>query len=213
MSSPTAALLAGFDFVRRNPFALVAAARNAAQLRVTVPLDVVRWGLGKIRSEVVGDFAVSSAPPGLALEMTASAMGAKVGIKAVLTVEELVLGPDVFRVTVRVTDLAIEPQGSAAGGPIAALLASGTIDLAKPGNLLAFLPKKPSLIAEAEGNRFVLDLLQLKSLRDNAMLMRGLRLVTPVLTIRDVVTEDDNLLVGLRVRPSGLPLILASLRS
>ena len=213
MSSPTAALLAGFDYVRRNPFALVAAAKNAAQLRLTVPLDLVRWGLGKIRSEVVGDFAVSSSPPGLALEMTASAMGTKVGVKAVVTIEEITLGPGLFRVSLRVTDLAVTPHDEAAGGPIQALLASGAIDLSKPGNLLGFLSKKPSLIAEAEGDRFVLDLLQLSSVRDNAMLMRALTLVTPVLTIRNVLTEDDCLLVGLRVRPSGLPLVLASLRS
>ncbi|MEO6954367.1 MAG: hypothetical protein ABI321_21395 [Polyangia bacterium] len=212
MSSPTAALLAGFDYVRRNPFALVAAAKNAAQLRLTVPLDVVRWGLGKIRSKAVGDFAVSSSPPGLLLELTASAMGAKVGIKAVITIEELTLGPGLFRVSLRVTNLAIEPQG-AAGGPIQALLASGAIDLSKPGNLLGFLPTKPAIVVEADGDRFVLDLLQVKSLRENAMLLRALTLVTPVLTIRDVLTEHDALLIGLRVRPSGLPLVLASLRS
>ena len=213
MSSPTAALIAGFDYVRRNPFALVAAAKNAAQLRVTVPLDVVRWGLGKVRSEVVGDFVVSSAPPGVAIEMTANAMGTKVGVKAVVTIEEITLGPDLFRVSLRVTDLAVAPQGEEAGGPIQSLLASGAIDLSKPGNLLSFLPKKPSLIAESEGNHFVLDLLQLAGLRDNAKLRRALTLVTPVLTIREVLTEDDALLVGLRVRPSGLPLVLASLRS
>jgi hypothetical protein len=206
------ALRQGLSYVRKNPFAVLQAAREAARMRLTIPLDLVRWGLGKIQSKSVGEFSVASVPPGVKLGLVAHVMGNSLRVGAVVTVDQLELGPGILRATLRVNGLTVEPQGIVAG-PIQALLSSGAIDLSKPGNLLGFLPKKPALIEEAHEDRFVLDLLKVGALRDNATLRRVLTLLGPVLAIRDVQTHDDALLIGLRVHPSGIPLLLAALRS
>jgi hypothetical protein len=206
----SSALSAGLGYFK-NPLSVLQAARDAAKLRLTVPLDLVRWGLGKIRSKAVGEFSVAAEPPGIRLGLVATVMGNQLRVGAVVNVEQIELGPDMLRLTIRVNGLAVEPQGMVAG-PISALLSSGAIDLSKPGNLMGFLPKKPAMIAEAKDDRFVLDLLQIASLRDNLRVQKILSMLTPVVTIRDLVTSGDALLVGLRFHPSGLPLLLAALR-
>ncbi len=211
MALPTAAIMAGFDYVRRNPFALVTVAREAARLRAVVPLDVIRWGLGKIRSSKVSDFTVAAESPGLNIGMTVSVMGSTLRVGGVLLIDEITVGPGTLRVAVRLHGLTVVPQGGAAG-PIQALLASGAIDLSKPGNLVAFLPKRPEVLAEAEGDRLVLDLMRVRSLADNPRVQRILGLVSPVVSVREVETVGDDLMVGLRISPMGLPMAIASLR-
>jgi hypothetical protein len=209
--SAAATLLAGFDYVRRNPLSLVTAAREAARLRLAVPLDLLRWGLGRIRSGKVSDFAVSAQPPGLGLGTTVSVMGQRLRVAATLRIEEITVGPGTLRTTLRVQGLTVDPLDGA-GGPVAALLSSGAIDLKKPGNLMGFLPQRPAMIVEAEDDRFVLDLLQIRALERNTRLQKILGLVSPVVSIREVETSGDELIVGLRVTPGGLPLAIAQLR-
>jgi hypothetical protein len=209
--SATAALRAGFDYVRRNPFALVTVARHAARLRLVVPLDVVRWGLGKIRSDKLSELAVSARPPGLGLELVANVMGNRLRVGGTLHIDEITVGPGTLRAEVRLRDLSLTQEGGA-GGPLQALLASGAIDLKKPGNLVAFLPERPALLVEADGDRFVLDLMQVRALARNQRLQRLLGLISPVVSIRDVDSDGDDLLIGLRITPTGLPVALASLR-
>lgn len=204
-------LRAGLGYFTKNPRTIVSAAREAARLRFTIPLDVIRVGLGKIRSKAVGEFSVASEEPGLRLGLVARLMGNELRIHAVVLFDEITLGPNLLRVAVRINGLTVEPQGNVAG-PISALLASGAIDLAKPGNLMGFLPKKPAMIADAKDDRFVLDLLQLDALRENPRVQKALAMLTPVLTIRDVQTRGEALLVGVRLHASGLPLLIAALR-
>ena len=144
-------LRAGLGYFTKDPRTIVSAAREAARLRFTIPLDVVRVGLAKIRSKAVSDFSVAAEEPGLRLGLVASLMGNQLRVGAVLLIDEIMLGPSLLRVALRVNGLTVEPQGNVAG-PISALLASGAIDLAKPGNLMGFLPKKPAMIAEATQN-------------------------------------------------------------
>jgi len=207
----TSVLRAGLGYFTKDPRTIVSAAREAARLRFTIPLDVIRVALAKIRSKAVSDFSVAGEEPGLRLGLVASVMGNKLRVGALLLVDEITLGPSLLRVALRVHGLTVEPQGNVAG-PISALLASGAIDLAKPGNLMGFLPKKPAMIADARDDRFELDLLQIPSLRDNPRVQKALTMLTPVLAIRDVQTRGDALLVGVRIHASGLPLLLAALR-
>ncbi len=211
MPLPTAALRAGLDYVRKNPFAFVTVVREAVRMRVVVPLDVVRWGLGKIRSSKLSELSVSAQPPGLGLGMVVSVMGSRLRVGGTLRIDEIRVGPGTLQVELRLHDLSVAPVDGPAG-PIQALLSSGAIDLTKPGNLVSFLPKRPELIAEAEGDRFVLDLMRVRKLADNPRVQKILGLVSPVLSIREVETGGDDLLVGLRVRPTGLPMAIAALR-
>ena len=210
MSTPTAALRAGFDYLRRNPLSLFTAARQAARMRLTIPLDLVRWGLGKIRSSAVGDFTVAASPPGMEVGLVASVMGNRLRVGGVVTIDDLAFSPDTLVLSVRLNGLKVEPLGG--GGPIQALLASGAIDLAKPGNLVGFLPTRPPMLVEAKDDRLGFDLLKVPALAKNTQLRRVLGLLAPVLSIRDVSTQGDDLLVGVRVTPSGIPLLLSALR-
>jgi hypothetical protein len=210
MMLPT--LLAGFDYVRKNPFALVTVAREAARMRMVVPLELVRWGLGKIRSNKISEIHVNAQPPGIGVGMNVSVMGAQLRVAGVVRIDEIMIGPGILRIELRLNNLSVQPLDANAGGPIQALLASGAIDLAKPGNLMSFLPKKPAMIAEADGDRFVLDLMRVGSLERNTRLQKILGLISPVLSIREVETAGDDLLIGLRVTPTGLPMALAALR-
>jgi hypothetical protein len=211
MSFPNAALRASFDYVRRNPLALVTVAREAAHQRVAIPLDIVRWGLGRIRSSKVSDFSVSSQAPGLGIGLTVDVMGSRLRVGAVVHIDQIDIGPGTLRVTLRLTGLSLDALGGAAG-PIQGLLASGAIDLTKPGNLVGFLPKKPPFLVEAEGDRFVLDLMQVPALAKNPRVQKIVGAISPVLSIRDVASHDDAIFVGLRIRPTGLPFMIAALR-
>jgi hypothetical protein len=74
------------------------------------------------------------------------------------------------------------------------------------------MPKKSPAIVEANKNRFVLDLLKIPKLAANPVVRRLLEIVTPLLSIVDVRTEADHLVVALRARPAGLSAALAALR-
>jgi hypothetical protein len=209
MSFPNAALRAGFDYVRRNPMSMLTVAREAAHQRVAIPLDLVRWGLGRIRSERVSSFSVSSQPPGLGIGLTVSVMGSRLRVGAVVHIDQIDVGPGTLRVALRLTGLAVDVIDGPAG-PIQGLL--GSIDLTKPGNLVGFLPKKPAFLVEAEGDRFVLDLMRIPALGNNPRVNKIIGAISPVLSIRDVASHDDALFVGLRLRPAGLPHMIAALR-
>ncbi len=212
MPSPTAALRASFDYVRRNPLSLISAVREAARLRLTIPLDLVRWGLGRINSDKVGDFTVAASPPGIELGLVAQVMGNGIRVGGVVKIEEVTFTAESLRLAIRLNGLRVEPLSSGPG-PIQALLASGAIDLSKPGNLVTFLPKRPAMLIEAEGDRLVFDLLKVPALAKNAKLRRALGALAPVLAVRDAVVQGDELLVGLRISPSGLPLLFSALRA
>ncbi len=209
MAMPTA-LRAGLDYVRKNPFSIFTAARQAARLRLTIPLDLLRWAVGKIPPGKVSDLAIAGAPPGIGVGLTVSVMGSQLRVGGVVKIDEITVGPGTLRVELRVHELAVKAVDGAAS-PITQML--GAVDLGKPGNLVSFLPKKPAMLVEAKDDRFVLDLMKLRKLGDNAKLQRALGLIAPVLSIRDVEVEGDDLLIGLRIRPTGLPRARAALRT
>nr|MBP6609281.1 hypothetical protein [Deltaproteobacteria bacterium] len=86
------------------------------------------------------------------------------------------------------------------------------MDLSKPGDMLAFLPFRPSVILSAQGDEFVLDLMQLPKLKHNPLAQRIVAAVSEILTIRELGTEDDMLVIGLRATPSGIVSALGHLR-
>lgn len=207
------ALRAGIDYVRRNPRELLFAAREAAGLRATIPLDALRWLVANLPAGRFAprDVVIGQQPPAITLAGTFSFMGQSLRASAAIRVEELVLGPDELRVTIRVTDLAAEALGSPTS-PLAMLLRSGSLDLSRPGKLLGFLPRRPAVIVEADEDRFVLDLLRAPRLAQSARLRRALSVIAPVLVIGDVSVEDDRLVVAWRPRLGGVADSVAALR-
>ena len=215
MALPLAsALRAGLDYLRRNPGELLFAARQAAGLRATIPLDALRWLVEQLPAgkHAPRDVLIGQQPPAITLGGTFEFMGHAVRVSAAIRIEELVLGPDELRVTLRVANLALDPQGSPTS-PLAMLLRSGSLDLTRPGKLLGFLPKRPAVIVEADDDRFVLDLLRAPKISGNARLRKLLSVIAPVLVIGDIHVENDRLLVTWRPRLAGVRESVAALRT
>jgi hypothetical protein len=208
---PRDALRAGADYVRRNPGVLLTVARNAAGLKLTVPLDSLRWLVEHApkNKKAPRDVALGTAAPALSVAMTSELMGNAFRAGSDVTVEELRAGPDELVVTLRVDNLSLKALG-AQDSPMANLFKA--MDMSNPAMLVGMMPQKSPALVEAKKNRFVVDLLKVPKIAANPLVRRALEVLTPVLSIADVRTEGDNLVVGLRAKPGGLSTALAAVR-
>jgi hypothetical protein len=139
-------------------------------------------------------------------------MGTPVRANAAIRVDEIDLSPESMRIGMRLSDVKLSLLAES-DAPVATLIKSGALDLSKPGNLVKFLPRRPPVIVEAEGDRIVVDLLKVPALAGNSRLRRVLAVLTPVVNVKAVETDRDHLYVALRASPRGLPRAIAALRS
>lgn len=215
MQLPLDALRAGLGYLRRHPTVLIAVARAAAGLRIMVPLDALRWFIGRASRARKGfkDVVVGQKPPSITFGATVDLMGNPLRAFAAIRIEELRIGPDELRVTLRLSDVRIEDLSGNPNSPVSVLLRSGALDLSKPGNLVNFMPKRPPALVEAKDDKLVLDLMRVPKIGENPRVRKILSVITPVLVIRDVRVEDDHLVVEWRPRFGGLTSSLAALRA
>jgi len=213
MLDARAVLNASVDYVRKNPDELLRAAVNAAGLRFGVPLAALRYlsSQAKLPRKAPKDIEIGSAPPAIRLSLTVDAMGTPLRASFAIRVDEIDLSPSAMRIGLRVSEMKLTLLGES-DAPVATLIKSGALDLSKPGNLVKFLPKRPPAIVEADGDRIVLDLMNVPAIAKNALLRRALAIVTPVVNVRAVETDRDHLYVALRASPRGLPRAIAALR-
>jgi hypothetical protein len=214
MSKARKAVTACLGYLKRHPFELLHVARKAAGLRISVPLDALRWMVDQIPpgKRAPKDVVLGEKPPAITFGATLNLMGTEVRAGAALRIEEILVSPAELRVTVRLADVRLEALGGG-DSPLAALLKSGALDLSKPGNLANFMPQRPPALIEAKDDRLVVDLMKVPKIAANERLRRILSVVTPVLAIRDVRVEDDHLQIGWKVRPTGVPTALFALRA
>jgi hypothetical protein len=208
---PRDALRASAGYIRRRPGELLNVARNAAGLKITLPLDVLRW-LDEHLPKKPGapkDLVLGAAPPSLSFAVTSELMGNAFRVGADVRVEEVKAGPDELQLAIRVGNMTLKALG-AQDSPMANLFKA--MDLSKPAALLNFMPHRPPAIVEAKDDRFVIDLLKVPKIASNPVVRRLLEVVTPVLSIGGVRTMGDHLVVALRARPAGLSSALAALR-
>jgi len=197
-----------FAYLVSKPDYLLRSAVNATKLRFGLPMDAVTWLLGKLsRGKLPEDLTLVAMPPGVQFAATFNVMGTALFVSAVVSVDTVQLSADSIRISLHIRDLAVKPP---LDSPMTAMLMM--MDLSKPGDMLAFLPFRPSVILSAQGDEFVLDLLQLPKLKQNALARRIVAAVSEVLTIRELGTEDDMLVIGLRAMPSGIVSALGHLR-
>ncbi|MGB0588879.1 MAG: hypothetical protein ACPGU1_04285 [Myxococcota bacterium] len=200
-------------YLRYHPETLVVLGRHALGRRVAVPLDLLRWaadqlppGAGKPESLVL-----TARPPALAVDAVVSLMGNnRLSVGASILVEAIELGPEVFRVALRVHE--VDVTALTPDSPLGKMVSAGFLDFSKPASLLSFLPKRPSVIADAAGDRFVLDLMKVPAIRRSAPLRRALATISPVLQVRELRTEGDWIVLQLHANPFGLAAALAGLR-
>jgi hypothetical protein len=201
--SPKVLLKTAASYLKAHPEEVVRAVRGVFGLRLGVPLDALRYFAHEMGqgSRAPRDVVIEARPPGLGLEMTVRAMGSTLRVALTLYVEELAVGPESAKVTARIADLSIKVlEGD--DTPLAGLIKSGALDLSKPGNLMAYMPKRPEMVVEAADDRVVLDLLKLPKLAQNGRVQRALTVVSPVLNVAAVRTRDDHLDVHFKADPS-----------
>lgn len=198
----------GLAYLVSHPDYLLRSLINAARMRVGIPLDAVHFLLGKAaRGKLPKDLTLTPMPPGLRAAATVDVMGTEMGVAATVTVESVLLSAESIRLQVRLRDLSIKvPETSPMAGMIAMM------DLSKPGDLLNFMPVRPPIILDAQGDLFVLDLMKLPKLAKNPLARRIVAAVSEVLAVRELVTENDLLVIGFRVMPLGILAAIGHLR-
>lgn len=215
MAKPNAKVILGAakEYLRRHPEEIGRALKGFFGLRVGVPLDSLRYfarefaPAGKVR-----DIVIDSAPPGLRVALTVEAVGSVLRVSQVITVEEVHISKEELRAIVRVSEMSLKVLDGFQT-PVAALVQSGALDLSKPGNLVAFIPKRPPAIVDAKDDRIVLDLLKVPKIADNPKVRRALSIATPVLGVRAIRCKDDHLDVYLRATASGIGEAISAART
>lgn len=203
------AVHSGISYLRSHPMYLVDAARNAARLQLSVPLDLLRWmierrprGKGPERIELY------ASPPALGVALTVDLYGTKIDVSANMGIEAVESQPDALRLSLRVRDLAVRaPEGSPASMMVQ------TLDLKRPGNLMNLMPQRHNALLEARDDLFVIDLLKIRKLAENQPLRKALAALSDSVSITRVYTEGDLLVIGINVNPFALPMAVARLRS
>ncbi|MCB9554655.1 MAG: hypothetical protein H6707_01045 [Deltaproteobacteria bacterium] len=194
-------------YVVARPKTVAGLARHAAAGRLAIPLDALRWLAESLISgkNAPRDLTIEARPPGIHLGATVKAMGATIRAAITVALSDIEISPSALRFTINLSDLDVKPVGDAnPSSPIVGLLNSGALDLSKPGNLLALIPSKPAAIVRIAEDHLVVDLFEVASIGQNPTVGKVLRALTPVLTISELRTAGDMLLIGFRVMPRGL---------
>ncbi|MBK8219084.1 MAG: hypothetical protein IPK71_35615 [Myxococcales bacterium] len=212
MLNPKAVLSAAVGYLRKNPDEVVKAATNATSLKFGVPLASLRWLAGQIQGKKAPkEVEIDSTPPALKFSAVIDAMGTPLRAGASIKIDEVQISADSIRVGIRLRDVKLAVL-SDVESPVSMLVRSGALDLSKPGNVVKFLPKKPPAIVEAEDDRIVLDLMQVPKIAANKALRKALSVITPVLGVGAIETDDDHIYVKLKATPAGLGEALGALR-
>jgi len=199
-------------YLRQHPEELLRVLRNAIGLRFGVPIAGLRFLARRLNSrKAPKDVEISAVPPGVRFAATVELMGTTVRASAVVFIEEIQFDADTLRIAIRLAQLSMKVLDDSET-PVAALLKSGALDLSKPGNLAAYMPKRPAMLVEARDDRVVLDLMKHPKIGGDARLRRVLMLVAPLVTVRAIQTEPEHLDVALRAFPDGLSEVVAGFR-
>jgi hypothetical protein len=192
-------------YLRAHPEELVRAVRNAVALRFGVPMVALRWALGRPKGpRAPKDLEISAVPPGVHVAGSFEVMGTPLRGSAEIYAEGIRVSGDEIRLDIRLKNLQLKVLGDHVESPLAALLRSGALDLSKPGNLLAFMPKRPAMLIGAKDDLISLDLMRHPKFAADTRLRKLISLIVPFVTVRAVESEDEHLDVALRAFPEGI---------
>ena len=204
MVDTQAALDAARSYLRTHPEELSRAVRGAMGLRFGVPLVALRWIAKQAEKEdKLEDIRIDAVPPGLKLGAHVDAMGAPLRVSATIYIDRIVFSDEELTLALRVENIDLKVTGPSKS-PLGALIQSGALDLSNPGTLLAYMPERPPIIAEANGNRLVLDLMRDPKIGKNPLARRAVAVLTSFVTLHRVGTESKHLDVAFRALPTGM---------
>jgi hypothetical protein len=213
LASAIPVLGAAAAYVRRHPEEVLRALRNAVGMRFGVPIVALRWLASNLDGKKAPkDMEISAVPPGIRVAATLDLMGTTVRASAIVIVERLKLDAETLRIEIRLREVALKALDDRQETPVAALLKSGALDLSKPGNLAAYMPKRPPMLVEAKDDRIVLDLMKHPKLARDARIRRALHALVPLVTVSAIESDPEHLDVSLRAFPEGLAEVVAGFR-
>jgi hypothetical protein len=182
-------------------------------LRFGVPLDALRFFAGRAGGKKgPREVVLEAVPPGLRVGATLDLMGVPVRADATVFVESVTTTPQELRFEIRLANVSLKVTSDSAEGPVAALLRSGALDLSRPGNLAAYMPKRPAFLVDAKDDRIVIDLMRHPKIAKNPRAMRAVALLAPLLTVAGIESDSEHLDVALRAFPDGLREAVNSIR-
>jgi hypothetical protein len=204
MPTPQETVDAVRSYLRMHPEELGRAVRSALGLRFGVPIAALRWlGQQAERSGKVDDFQIDSVPPGIRLSGNVELMNTPLRAGAIIFVERIVFNDEELTVALRLEEVMLKLNGDS-DSPIAALIKSGALDLSNPGTLVNFMPGRSPVLAEANGNRIVLDLMRDPKIGKNPLVRRAVSLLTSFVTLHGVEADTQHLDIAFRALPTGL---------
>jgi hypothetical protein len=201
-------------YLKTHPEVILRALRGAVGLRFGVPIDALRYLVREFATgkKAPKDVVIEPAPPGIRFAATVDAMGTLLRVVLTFYVEELSVSSDEIRIGARISDMSLKVLNDAET-PLAGLIKSGALDLSKPGNLVAFMPKRPAALIDAKDDRIVLDLMKVPSIAGNPRVKKALAVVTPVVGISAIKTKDDHLDVHFKADLTGVGAAFAAARN
>ena len=204
---------AAAGYVKRNPDEIVKAAVNAVSLRFGIPIAALRYFVAQMKpsKKAPKEVEIGTKPPALTLSGTVDAMGTPIRASASVKIDDIIVTADSIRVTLRLRDVKLALLAKS-DSPVATLIQSGALDLSKPGNLVKFLPKKPAAIVESEDDKIVLELMKIPKIAENPRVRKLLAVLTPVVGIKVIETDEDHLYVALKATPLGILQVIDALR-
>jgi hypothetical protein len=196
---------AAFSYLRQHPEELLRVLRNAIALRFGLPIAALRWLAGNAKGKKAPrDIEITSIPPGVRVAASFELMGTPLRAGAEVFVERVRLGSDELRFDIRLSHVSLKVLDDKVESPLASLLRSGALDLSKPGNLVAYMPKRPPMLVEAKDDKISLDLFKHPKIGRDPRLKRLVSVLVPFITVSAIETENDHLQVALRAFPDGV---------
>lgn len=199
------------DYLIQHPEELVRLGKNALALRFGLPLDALRWLAAQFGGKKAPqDLQIEAVPPGIRVGATLDLMGTVVRASAILYVEEVRLNATELRFELRLADVSLKLLKDAPT-PVATLIKSGALDLSKPGNLVAYMPKRPAFLVDAKDDRIVLDLMKHPGISKKSI-DKWIAVVTPFMSVGAIRTDWEHLDVTFRPLQHGWSEALGTLR-
>jgi hypothetical protein len=199
-------------YLKDNPEELLRVAKNAIGLRFGLPIAALTWLVRQTNGkQAPRDVQIEAVPPGIRVAASLELMKTPLRASATLYFSQVLLDQEQLRVELRLRDVSLKVLDDSVQTPVAALLRSGALDLSKPGNLAAYMPKRPPFLIEAEDDRVVLDLMKHKKLSAEKA-KRIVQLITPLLVVKSIETDDAHLDVAFSAFPQGFGEALNGIR-
>lgn len=212
MSIASNAFSAATGYLRRHPSEATRAIRNLIGLRAGVPIDALRWLMEQAaKGGKIEDPVITEVSPGLRVTASVDLMKTPVRASAVVYIDRVRLDTDQIRLDVRLEEIWVEVIGDATT-PVAALLRSGALDLSKPGELAKYMDLPP-VIVEARDNRLSIDLMREPKIGDNPLVRQALAVVTPLVTMHGIESDDEHLNIVFRALPQGIGSAASAVRT